>query len=134
MGLNEVYDAIRRIILTTDYNPDVKGAFATLSRDESHMSTQSHNVTKTRKFSFVARPNNRNNNWTSNNNQPRKLNMPNLVCTHCNMNGHTADRCFELVGYPLNFKSNNGFNKGVASNNAVSGNKDQPASNSFTDD
>ncbi|GJV59604.1 hypothetical protein Tco_1465704 [Tanacetum coccineum] len=48
--------------------------------------------------------------------------MPNLVCTHCNMNGHTADRCFELVGYPPNLKknNNNGFNKGVASSNVVS--------------
>ncbi|GJU59150.1 ribonuclease H-like domain-containing protein [Tanacetum coccineum] len=62
--------------------------------------------------------------------------MPNLVCTHCNMNGHTADRCFELVGYPPNFKknSNNGFNRNTASSNVVSGNKDHSTSNSFTDD
>ncbi|GJV19802.1 hypothetical protein Tco_1368822 [Tanacetum coccineum] len=62
--------------------------------------------------------------------------MPNLVCTHCNMNGHTADRCFELVGYPPNLKknNNNGFNKGVASSNVVSGSKNQSTSNSFTDD
>ncbi|GJT45233.1 putative RNA-directed DNA polymerase [Tanacetum coccineum] len=62
--------------------------------------------------------------------------MPNLVCTHCNMNGHTADRCFELVGYPPNFKknSNNGFNRNTANSNVVSGNKDHSTSNSFTDD
>ncbi|GKA99506.1 ribonuclease H-like domain-containing protein [Tanacetum coccineum] len=35
------------IILTTNSIPDVKGAFATLSRDESNRSTQSHNVSKT---------------------------------------------------------------------------------------
>ncbi|GKD17183.1 ribonuclease H-like domain-containing protein, partial [Tanacetum coccineum] len=46
MGLDEVYAPIRSIILTTDPIPDVKGAFATLSRDESHMSTQSHNVSR----------------------------------------------------------------------------------------
>ncbi|GKD55976.1 hypothetical protein Tco_1289363 [Tanacetum coccineum] len=39
MGLNEVYASIRSIILTIDPTPDVKGAFATLSRDESHKST-----------------------------------------------------------------------------------------------
>ncbi|GKD44795.1 hypothetical protein Tco_1269440, partial [Tanacetum coccineum] len=74
--------------------------------------------------------NNRNNNWTGSNNQPRKLNRPNLVYTHCNMN--SADRCTELVGYPLNFKKNTGANRGSASNNVVTRNRDQ--SNTFTDD
>nr|GEV39704.1 ribonuclease H-like domain-containing protein [Tanacetum cinerariifolium] len=46
MGLDEVYAPIRSIILTTDPVHDVKGAFATLSRDKSHRSTQSHNVSK----------------------------------------------------------------------------------------
>ncbi|GJU03463.1 putative transcription factor interactor and regulator CCHC(Zn) family protein [Tanacetum coccineum] len=67
---------------------------------------------------------------------PRKLNRPNLVCTHCNMNGHTADRCFELVGYPPNFKRNTSTNRGSTSNNDVSGIKDRStgSSKSFTDD
>ncbi|GJT48726.1 ribonuclease H-like domain-containing protein [Tanacetum coccineum] len=85
------------------------GAFATLSRDESNRGSQSHTVSKPGNSAFVARPNTRNNNWTSKNNQPRKLNRPNLVCTHCNMNDHTANRCSELVGYPPNFKKNNGL-------------------------
>ncbi|GKA52735.1 putative RNA-directed DNA polymerase [Tanacetum coccineum] len=62
------------------------------------------------------------------------LNRPNLVYTQCNMNGHTADRCFELVGYPPNFKKNTGFNKGSTSNNVVAGNRDQSTSNFFTDE
>ncbi|GKD75298.1 hypothetical protein Tco_1333580 [Tanacetum coccineum] len=49
------------------------------------------------------------------------------------MNGHTADRCFELVGYPPNFKKSS-FNKNFGSSNDVSENKDQSTSNSFTDD
>ncbi|GJV64231.1 ribonuclease H-like domain-containing protein [Tanacetum coccineum] len=35
------------------------------------------------------------------------------------MNGHTADRCLELVGYPPNFKKRNGFNQGSSSNAAT---------------
>ncbi|GKD54848.1 hypothetical protein Tco_1288235, partial [Tanacetum coccineum] len=88
---------------TNDPIPDVKGAFATLSRDESHRSTQSHNVSKigNENSAFVAKTNNKSNTWSNtNNNQNKKLNRPNLLCTHCNMNGHTAGRCFELVGYP----------------------------------
>ncbi|GJV16973.1 hypothetical protein Tco_1362296 [Tanacetum coccineum] len=85
---------------------------------------------------FVARTNPRNNNLFGSNNQPRKLNRPNLVCTHCNMNGHTANRCFKLVKYHPKFKRNTSTNKGSASNNVVLRNKDQSAisSNSFTDD
>ncbi|GJU06584.1 ribonuclease H-like domain-containing protein [Tanacetum coccineum] len=138
MGLDEVYAPIRSIILTTNPISDVKGAFATLSRDESHRGSSSHSAPKTRNSVFVSRPNTRNNNWNNNNNnnQSRRLNITNLLCTHCNMNGHTADRCFELVGYPPNFKKNNnsGFNKDASSSNSVSGSKDQSTSNSFTDE
>ncbi|GKF19281.1 hypothetical protein Tco_0067919, partial [Tanacetum coccineum] len=94
MGLDEFYAPIRSIILTTYPIPDVKGAFATLSRYESHRSTQSHNVSKTGNgnTAFVAKTNSRNNNWSnSNNNQFKRINRPNLVCNHCNMNGHTAN-------------------------------------------
>nr|GEW50647.1 ribonuclease H-like domain-containing protein [Tanacetum cinerariifolium] len=45
MGLDEIYAPTSSIILTTD--PDVKGAFATRSRDESQRGSQSHNVSKT---------------------------------------------------------------------------------------
>ncbi|GKA52799.1 hypothetical protein Tco_0746114 [Tanacetum coccineum] len=107
---------------TTDPIPDVKGAFATLSIDESDRSTQSHNVSKSGNgnSAFVARTNNRNNNWFGSNNQTKKVNRPNLIYTHFNMNGHTTDRCFELIGYPPNFKKNIGINRGYASNNVVS--------------
>ncbi|GJX79206.1 ribonuclease H-like domain-containing protein [Tanacetum coccineum] len=52
------------------------------------------------------------------------------------MNGHTADRGFDLVGYPPKFKKNIGTNKGFAGNNVVSGIKDQSidSSNFFTND
>ncbi|GJW77783.1 ribonuclease H-like domain-containing protein [Tanacetum coccineum] len=60
----------------------------------------------------MARTNNRNNNWTGSNN--------------------SAYRCSELVGYPPNFKKNTGANRGSASNNVVTRNRDQ--SNTFTDD
>nr|GEV54095.1 hypothetical protein [Tanacetum cinerariifolium] len=141
MGLDDVYAPIRSIILTTNRGvttnpiPDVKGTFTTFFKDESHMGSHNHSVTKTRNSAFVARPNNnKNNNWTNNNKQAIKLNILNLVCTHCNMNGHTADRCFELVEYPPNFKKNTRFNKNSSSNSANAGNKDHSPKNSFTDD
>nr|GEY43539.1 ribonuclease H-like domain-containing protein [Tanacetum cinerariifolium] len=139
IGLDEVYASIRSITFTTDPIPDVKGAFATLSRDESHRSTQSHNVSiiGNGNYAFVARTNTRSNNWSnSNNNHNKRLNRPILLCTHCNMNGHTADRCFELVEYPPNFKKIHGSNQSGSSNAAIPSTKDQPfvSSNTFTDE
>nr|GFA04224.1 ribonuclease H-like domain-containing protein [Tanacetum cinerariifolium] len=124
IGLDEVYAPIRSIILSTDPIPDVKGTSASLSRDESHRSTQSHNVSKISNgnSAFMARTNNRSNNWSnSNNNQNKRFNRTKLLCTHCNMNGHTADRCFELVGYLPNSKKRNGSNQGGFSNVATLG-------------
>lgn len=141
MGLDEVYAPLRSIILTSDPIPDVKSAFATLSKDESHRSTQSSSGSKTNNSAFASKFNQKPNEWSMNknvnsNNQNRRLNRPNLVCTHCNMNGHTADRCFELVGYSAGFKKRPNNFQNSASNNSVSGHKDQStvSSNSFTDD
>ncbi|GKA68725.1 ribonuclease H-like domain-containing protein [Tanacetum coccineum] len=135
MGLDEVYAPIRIIILTTDHIPDVKGNFATLSRDESHNSTWSHNVSKNGNgnFAFMFKTNNRSNNWSnSNKNQNQRLNRPNLLCTHYNMNGHNADRCFDLVGYPSYFKKRNGSNQGGSSNATILSTKDQSSTSSNT--
>ena len=102
---------MRSLILTTEPLPDVKSAFATLSRDDSHRN--SHVASKSVKSgsaAFAARPNtgnSQNNNWNTNKNgnynNRRFGKVSNLVCKHCNMNGHTIDRCFELVGYPPGF-------------------------------
>ncbi|GJZ71494.1 putative RNA-directed DNA polymerase [Tanacetum coccineum] len=56
MGLDDVYGPVRSLILTIYPLPDVKSAFATLSRDESHR--QSHvntSSSKTRPSAFVAK-------------------------------------------------------------------------------
>ncbi|GJY97074.1 ribonuclease H-like domain-containing protein [Tanacetum coccineum] len=112
MGLDDVFSFVRSLILTTDPIPDVKSAFAILSRDESHMN--SNVATKNVKYvsiAFVVRSNNNNRtpdrNNTNNNNNRRSGRVSNLVCKHCNMTGHTVDRCFELVGYPPGFMRGN---------------------------
>ncbi|PWA81457.1 ribonuclease H-like domain-containing protein [Artemisia annua] len=117
MGLDDSFSALRSLILTTEPLPYVKSAFATLSRDDSHINSQvASKSVKTGSAAFAARPNignAQNNNWNNNkngnNNNRRFGRVSNLVRKHCNMNGHTIDRCFELVGYPSGFvrKGNN---------------------------
>ncbi|GJZ66033.1 hypothetical protein Tco_0622729 [Tanacetum coccineum] len=133
IGLDNVFAPIRSQILTTKPLPDVKSAFSTLSRDESHRINNIH--TNNNKGGPSALPNE----WTANkyNNQNKKFNRANLVCKHCNRNGHTIVRCFELVVYPQNFKKKD--NQSVSSNAAVAGSKvDQKpgpfVTHSFTND
>ncbi|GJV60640.1 hypothetical protein Tco_1466740 [Tanacetum coccineum] len=65
MRLDDVFNSVRSIILTTEPIHDVKYAFATLSRYEYHKNSysSSKNV-KARPSAFAARP--INNNWNSN--------------------------------------------------------------------
>jgi hypothetical protein len=53
---------------------------------------------------------------------------PNLKCTHCNKISHTMERCFELVGYPPDFKQR--LNHGNKANSSV--NKPESSSSSTT--
>ncbi|GJX62960.1 hypothetical protein Tco_0295860, partial [Tanacetum coccineum] len=114
IGLDDTYGFVRSLILTTEPLPDVKSAFATLSRDESHR--QSHvNIisSKTEPFAFSAKSNN----WAAGKNNQNNQNnrfgrVSNLICKHYNMTRHAVDRCYELVGYPPRFK-NKGNNQSV---------------------
>nr|GEX10369.1 hypothetical protein [Tanacetum cinerariifolium] len=64
-----------------------------------------------------------NNNYRSSNSTDKGPN-PNLKCTNCNKIFHIVDRCFDIVGYPLNYKKPNGQNnvKFMSNNNVVSSN------------
>nr|GEZ10385.1 ribonuclease H-like domain-containing protein [Tanacetum cinerariifolium] len=118
MGLDEVFAQVRSQILTTNPLSDVRSAFATSSRDESHRNSYVNNTgTKVGPSAFAVKPND----WTANkfNNQNKKFNRSSLVCKHCNRTGHTIDRCFEIVGYPSNFKKKGVDTQKVYSNAAV---------------
>ncbi|XP_071738856.1 uncharacterized protein [Rutidosis leptorrhynchoides] len=98
MGLDDSYHSIRSNILTTDPLPSVKTAYSILSREESHRITSQHSIKKPLASAF-------NNKLTANqNNIVKRGPNPNLKCTKCQKIGHTVDRCFEIVGYPPNYK------------------------------
>nr|GEW08730.1 hypothetical protein [Tanacetum cinerariifolium] len=95
IGLDDIYAPIRSTLLTTEPLPNVKEDFSLLSKDESD--------NKGNSSSFVKRPMDNKKKFNNNNNDIN----PNLVCTNCNMTGHTIKRCLELIGYPPNFKKKN---------------------------
>lgn len=63
MGLDDVYTPVRSHILTTDPLPDVRTAFALLSRDESHRSSHVGSTsTKSTPAAFISKTNT----WSNN--------------------------------------------------------------------
>ncbi|GJT06256.1 ribonuclease H-like domain-containing protein [Tanacetum coccineum] len=123
MGLNDVHAPIT--LLTTEPLPTIKGDFSLLSRDKSHrnMHSGSYRVKESSSAfvsrydnkgsltSFVSRPVDNKKRFNKNNNIVRN---PNLVCKNCNMTENTIERCFEIIGYPLNFKKKNNSGKNVS--------------------
>ncbi|KAJ0818200.1 putative RNA-directed DNA polymerase [Helianthus annuus] len=128
MGLDDVYQPVRTNLLTRETFPSVKVAYSVVSREESHRLTS--NGSKGQNVSFVAKPNQSFDSKKKTTNQ-RGPNS-NLKCTHCGMNGHTVDRCFELIGYPPGFKrkSNNTSGK-TNKSNAVVGPSTSVSTSSF---
>ncbi|XP_071689317.1 uncharacterized protein [Rutidosis leptorrhynchoides] len=103
IGLGDSYHSIRSNILTTDPLPFVKTANCILSREESHRITSQHTFKKPPASAFNAKLTSNQSN-TQNNNIKGGGPKPNLKCTKCQKISHTIDRCYEVVGYPRNYK------------------------------
>ncbi|KAM0071314.1 putative retrotransposon gag domain, retrotransposon Copia-like protein [Helianthus debilis subsp. tardiflorus] len=102
MGLDDVYQPVRTNLLTREPFPSVKVAFYTVSREESQR--LSSNGSKGQNVSFVTKSGQ---SFDSRRKNARGPN-PNLKCSHCNMLGHTVDRCFEIIGYPPGVRRRSG--------------------------
>ncbi|GKB60882.1 hypothetical protein Tco_0917068 [Tanacetum coccineum] len=119
IGLNGVYKPIWSSLLPRETLPNVKDAFAIISKEESHrgISSSFSFVPKSQTTSFVFRTNFSNN--TNNKNKRfdnRRVNSfgnrsvktsgnnrgPNLNLSYKNYGkvGHTIERCFDIIGYP----------------------------------
>ncbi|KAJ0441126.1 putative transcription factor interactor and regulator CCHC(Zn) family [Helianthus annuus] len=129
MGLDDVYQPVRTNILTRETFPSVKVAFSIVSREESHRLSSSGS--KSQSVSYVARSNQSNQNTSRRN---FRGSNSNLKCTHCNMIGHTVDRCFEIIGYPPGMKKrgNVSFGKNNGNNTSRSGMSSGPSSSAVS--
>nr|GFC03963.1 ribonuclease H-like domain-containing protein [Tanacetum cinerariifolium] len=104
--VDDNYLAIRSNILTREHPPLVKADFAIVSGEEGFNSGSN-----------------------SNNRGPNH----NLECTNYNKIGHTVDRCFEIIGYPVGYVNKN-FNSnsksvGTSNNSAVDPNSNIAGNN-----
>ncbi|KAJ0445201.1 putative transcription factor interactor and regulator CCHC(Zn) family [Helianthus annuus] len=129
MELDDIYQPVRTNLLTRDPLPTIKTAFSIISREESHRG--SNNVSKVPNVGFAAKSNNFNDNKKKFNKGPN----PNLKCSYCNKIGHTVDKCFELNGYPPNYRSKptKSSSQWGRSNNAASSGSGPSLNNTVND-
>uniref|UniRef100_A0A251SMQ9 Putative gag-polypeptide of LTR copia-type n=1 Tax=Helianthus annuus TaxID=4232 RepID=A0A251SMQ9_HELAN len=117
MGLDDVYQSVRTNLLTREPLPTVKVAFSIISREESHR--MSSTGSKSQSVSFVSKPNQTFDPRRKGNRGSNTV----LKCSHCNMLGHTVDRCFEIIGYPPGFKRKSNNNNQTNKANLANSNK-----------
>ncbi|GKD95799.1 hypothetical protein Tco_1379696, partial [Tanacetum coccineum] len=108
MGLDDSYMQIRSSILSRKVLPDVKSAYAAISSEESlRVATGSIAGFSKRNHAsaFVSSMPNRNNFQRNNQNVSNGPSRPdNLNNINCGFNGHTIDRCFKIIEYPVKFR------------------------------
>ncbi|XP_057950861.1 uncharacterized protein LOC131145679 [Malania oleifera] len=115
MGLNENFETIRTQILMYEPLPSINKVYALVLQEESYKNA-GHGGSYIAKPDTVAMYANSkgnssgNSRWNKGNNKKERP-----MCTHCNMFGHTIDKCFKLHGYPPGYKL-----KGRSSANQVS--------------
>lgn len=118
MGLNADYSSVRGNILLMKPLPTVAQAYALLIQDEKQREVHSPSVFMNESASLNASVNTKSN--SGGNNYRGNYEKKQLSCTFCHKSGHTANKCYRLVGFPKDFKFTKGKNTKV--NNVIGSN------------
>ncbi|XP_050259928.1 uncharacterized protein LOC126705003 [Quercus robur] len=99
MGLNESFETVRSHILMIEPFPLMSKEYALVLQEESHKGIGHGSAFTPRPNSVAMYANTRG--YSGNKGGPKKERP---LCTHCNMLGHTVDKCYKLHGYPPGYK------------------------------
>ncbi|CAM8966406.1 unnamed protein product [Rhodiola kirilowii] len=146
MGLNEVYATVRSNILQMRPSPTLVEVYNHIISDETQrkikgisppemaaMFVSQQPQTQTFNTQFSQRQGNKGfmNKFTPNQhqfpqhqnyNQSVNRNRRNSFCTYCQLQGHSKDSCYKLIGYPPGHKMYKGNNPNVKSNKSIANN------------
>ncbi|KAK2986258.1 hypothetical protein RJ640_021827 [Escallonia rubra] len=95
-GLDGEFERVRAEILRKDPIPELEACHALIRRESVRRTKMVEESERTEASAMVTR-------YRPSQNQPKPTNAADkstYKCTHCNQNGHTKNRCYELVGYP----------------------------------
>ena len=99
MGLNENFESLRSQILMFEPSLSICKVKALVLQEESHKNLGHGSSFSPQPDSVAMYANSKGN---SGNKGSNKKERP--LCTHCNMLGHTIDKCYKLHGYPPGYK------------------------------
>ena len=100
MGLNENFETLQNQILMFKHFPSISKVYALVLQEEWHKNLGHGSSFSPQPDSVAMYANSKGN---SSNKGSNKKERP--LCTHCNMLGHTIDKCYKLHGYPPGYKS-----------------------------
>ena len=107
MGLNENFETVRSHILMLEPFPLMSKVYALILQEEAHKGIGHGNGS-----AFIPKPDSVamyvNIKGNPGSKAGPKKERP--LCTHCNMLGHTMDKCYKLHGYPPGYKQKGKFN------------------------
>ncbi|CAM8973249.1 unnamed protein product [Rhodiola kirilowii] len=133
MGLNDIHASVRTQILATRPRPGLDETYSTVLDDEAHhhitkpvvleasaLYSSHHNTTTDKSYKNYSDRQSTNSSGNSNSTSSAGMrNRRQLLCTHCNISGHTKDTCYKLNGYPPGHRLHRGSftqsNKGYKS-------------------
>ncbi|XP_023642613.1 uncharacterized protein LOC111831695 [Capsella rubella] len=121
MGLDEsVYGSVKSALLSRVPLPTLEEAYNTLTQDEESKSLSRMNEERHDGVSFAVQTSAPARNFTT-----TTSSTDTRVCSHCGRNGHLAENCFKLIGYPpwleekLRAKNTTSSSRGSSSSNGT---------------
>ncbi|KAH0679168.1 hypothetical protein KY284_020253 [Solanum tuberosum] len=101
-GLDGEFEQIRGEILRKDPVPELEECYSIVLRESVRHATVNGDLEKSKAAAMVRKYRSNQNRFSQN--QPDRMrskgiNKSTYKCTHCDLSGHTKDRCFEIVGY-----------------------------------
>ncbi|XP_030480791.1 uncharacterized protein LOC115697799 [Cannabis sativa] len=114
MGLSDLYAQVRGNILVMDPLPEINRVFLLVTQEENQRRGQGSTTDRNSNMAFAFQGEKASSKGDTQG--PPKTQQPKRgrpFCTHCNMHGHTIEKCYKIHGYPPR------YNKGGKSKDAA---------------
>lgn len=104
MGLNDSFAQVWGQILLSDPLPPIGNVFSLVIQEEAQREIAVNHIPSLNSNTMAFAVNSTTKNPTNGKSRNAKKERP--QCAHCNLLGHTKDKCYKLVGYPPNYFKN----------------------------
>ena len=119
LGLNGNFDRLRSNVLSMEPTPSLSKLFSLALQEEQSFVRVNEQTSHSLEGAAFAAKTDRRGNENTRSQAPRSRSSKR--CEHCKKMGHLKEECFEIIGYPANWKNNQqsrGGNHGGGKNNS----------------